>query len=594
MGVGKVSSLVEVQQRACARYSGNRLFGTKRSGRYQWNTYREFGDLVDGLRGGLASLGVGAGDRVALIADNRVEWAVTAYATYGLAACVVPMYEKQAPSEWAYILRDAGVKVAVVATRTIADKVRGLQQEVPSLEVVVPMEGSVTEAGSFAHLVGVGKASPVAAVSPAPEVLAGFIYTSGTTGSPKGVLLTHGNLASNVNAMQEIFPMEEADSSLSFLPWAHSFGQTCELHCMIANGASVGFAESVATIMPNLLEVRPTLLFSVPRIFNKIYDGLSKRMAKLGGVKQGLFEAGLANARARRALAARGRSSWLLERKAAFFDKVVFSKVRESFGGRLKYAICGGAALSREVAEFIDDLNIQVYEGYGLSETSPICTANAPGRRRIGSAGRAIPGVQVTIEPVEEVQDAGVGEIVIHGPNVMQGYHGLPEETAKVLMADGGFRTGDLGRLDRDGYLWITGRVKEQYKLENGKYVVPSPLEELLKLSPFISQVLLYGANRPYNVALIVPDAEALGAWASSRQRPAELAKLVQDDAVRALFTEEIAQRSRDFKAYERPRRFDFVLEEFSTENGMLTPSMKVKRRVVIEAHRDKIEALFG
>jgi long-chain acyl-CoA synthetase len=594
MGIGKVTNLVEMQQKAVKAFGPERLFGTKRDGQYQWTTYREFGEQVDKFRGGLAKLGVEAGDRVAIISDNRVEWAVAAYATYGRAACFVPMYEHQHASDWKYILKDCAAKVAIVAKTKIYDTIAPMADELDTLQTVINMEAPDDDPSSFGHVLELGAGNPAKAANPDPEELMGFIYTSGTTGNPKGVLLTHGNIASNINAVHEIFPMSPEDTSLSFLPWAHSFGQTVELHCMMSSGAAVGIAESVATIVANMPEVRPTLLVAVPRIFNKIYDGLQKKMTKAGGVKKWMFDTAMANATLRRELAEKGESSWWVDKKHGAFDSLVFSKIREAFGGRLKYAFSGGAALNPDIARFIDNINITIYEGYGLSETSPIACANYPDNRKIGSVGKAIPGCRAEIAPVEHMKEAGVGEIVLYGPNIMKGYHGLDKETEDVFTEDGGFRTGDLGRIDDEGYVYITGRVKEQYKLENGKYVVPAPLEESLKLSPFINQIMIHGANKPFNVALIVPDLDAIKDWAASNGKGADLDALLGDADLNKAIADDIANFGKAFKGYERPRKFELIKEEFSTDNDMLTPSLKVKRRNVMTAYGEKLERLYA
>src|SRR5690606_10266852 len=275
-----------------------------------------------------------------------------------------------------------------------------------------------------------------------------------------------------------------------------------ELHCMLSMGASMGLAESVEKIVDNLAEVKPTILFAVPRIFNRIYNGVQKQIAEKPAPIRSLFYAGLRAAAKKRD----GQPLGLLESMAlGLADKLVFTKIRARFGGRLKYAFSGAAALSKEVGEFVDGLGIMVYEGYGLTETSPVATANFPGNRKIGSVGKAIPGVRIVIDTSVTGEEVN-GEIVIYGPNVMQGYHNRPEENAAVFTQDGGFRTGDMGYLDSDGYLYITGRIKEQYKLENGKYVVPTQLEEAIKLSPFVANIMVHGANKPFNVAVIVPD----------------------------------------------------------------------------------------
>ncbi|MBL8784631.1 MAG: long-chain fatty acid--CoA ligase [Deltaproteobacteria bacterium] len=581
-------------EKSTKKFADRPLFGVKKAGVYQWTTYREIAKKVDDLRGGLATLGVGPGDRVAVIADNRPEWAIAAYAVYGLGAQYVPMYEAQLPKEWEYILKDSGTKLVFGANDKIVEKLKPMLASaggVATLEHVINFAG--TGAGSFEGLLATGRDRPKASLQPKSSDVCGFIYTSGTTGNPKGVLLTHANITSNINAVHQIFPMAQDDVSLSFLPWAHSFGQTCELHCLLSYGASMGLAESVSTIIDNLAEVRPTLLFSVPRIFNRIYDGVNKRMNEAGGLKLKLFNKMLEVAKTKKNLEAMGKSSFLTNLQFKVLDKVVASKVRARFGGRLKYAFSGGAALSKEVGEFIDNLGITVYEGYGLTETSPVATANSPLGRKIGSIGRPIPGVRVEIVPVD-VAPEGQGEIIIYGPNVMLGYHNLPEDTAASIMSDGGFRTGDMGRKDQDGFIYITGRVKEQYKLENGKYVAPAPLEEKLRLSPFIANIMVDGTNRPYNVAVIVPDFESLEKYAKdSGLAFATRDELVARPEVVKLFLGEVQKYGAEFKGFERPERFVLATEDFTTDNNMLTPSLKVKRRNVMAKYGEQIAHLY-
>jgi long-chain acyl-CoA synthetase len=300
------------------------------------------------------------------------------------------------------------------------------------------------------------------------------------------------------------------------------------------------------------------------------------------------------NASKRRQLSEKGKTSVLVEQKHRFFEKIVFSKVRERFGGELRYAFSGGAALSAEVARFIDNLGIMVYEGYGLSETAPIVSTNSPGLRVIGSVGRPLEEVSVRIEPVSHIKDPSVGEIVVKGPNVMKGYHRLPEETAAVFTADGALRTGDLGRFDAKGFLFITGRVKEQYKLENGMYIVPAPLEELLKLSPLINQIMIHGENRAYNVALVVPDHQAIGRWASQEgMMPIDLDALLGSKALKRLIKSELARCSKGFRGYEHPRKFRLVKHEFTVDNNMLTPKMSLKRHNIVETFAGLIDEMY-
>jgi len=590
----QISTLTELLTNSVASYSDNPLFGVRGTdGDWKWTSFGEFGDDVDKARGGLASLGVGHGDRVAAISDNRVEWAVGAYATYSLGAAWVPMYEAQTQKDWVYILRDSGAKVLFAATDGIRAQVEEVAAEIPDLQTIIVIDDPAGgEAIDYTELLARGAENPAPVAVVSPEDLAGLIYTSGTTGDPKGVKLSHGNFSSNINAVAEIFPLEQDDRSASFLPWAHSFGQTVELHVLIYFGASTGLT-TAATLIRDMPEVQPTILVSVPTVFNKVYDGLQKRMEAEGGITQTMFNAAISNGRKKIQLEKQGQQNWWVDLQDNLFDKIVFTKVRAAFGGRLRYAFSGGAAISTEVAEFISAVGIVVYEGYGLTETSPIVTCNVKGARRVGSVGRVIPDVTVTID-TDITGDSEIGEIVVHGPNVMMGYYNLPEADAEVFTPDGGFRTGDLGHVDDDGYLYIRGRIKEQYKLENGKYVVPSPIEEQLQLSGFISQVMVYGEQRPYNVAVVVPDIEYLEKWASENNMDAsDLNALMADEKVQELFTTELNRGQASIKRYERVRDFVLEPEEFTPENGMLTPSLKIKRRAVMAKFGGEIDAMY-
>ncbi|WP_434384420.1 AMP-dependent synthetase/ligase [Melittangium boletus] len=583
-------TMVDIFLQSTAHFGPRPLFLEKKNGAWVEMTYIQFAQKVDDLRGGLAKLGVTEGDRVAVISNNRHEWAVGAYASYTLGAAYVPMYEQQQEKEWHYILNDCGAKVVFAATEAIAKKISALKSSLPALEHVICFAGEGPQ--SFAGVLAQGSAAPQKAATPKATDLCGLIYTSGTTGNPKGVKLSHGNIANNVAAMHQIFPMSDNDRSLAFLPWAHVFGQSVELHGLYSMGASMGIAESTEKIIENLAEVQPSLIFSVPRIFNRIYDALQKRMATESGLKKKLFTLGIEVAKQRKALAEQKRTSLLLDLQHAFFDKVVFSKVRARFGGRMKYAFSGGAAISREVAEFIDNLGITVYEGYGLTETSPIATANFPGNRKIGSVGKALPGTRVEIDRTE-TGDPKQGEIVAYGHNVMQGYYNLPDEDSKAFTAEHGFRTGDMGYLDDDGFLWITGRIKEQYKLENGKYVSPAPIEQSLQLSSFIVNAMLHGQNKPFNTAIIVPDMGSLTKWAEEKGLSTAMPALLTLPEVQQLYREQIAEFTKDVKGYEKPKHFLLVSEDFTTANDMLTPSLKLKRRSVLKRYGDDVETLY-
>ncbi len=589
--VPKFLTIVDLFEESVEKFAPRELFGVKQNDTWTWVTYGEIKRRVDGFRRALADEGIGREGRVSIISNNRVEWAVASFATVGLGARFVPMYESQLPKEWEFILRDCEAEVLIVATEAIYQKVKDYVGKIPSLKKIVRMGASKSEPDSFEAWLERGLKNPLGPSKPAKEDIAFLIYTSGTTGNPKGVKLSHQNIASNVSAVHECFDMMADDRTLSFLPWAHSFGLTCELHCMTSMGASMALNTAVDKLVAEMPEVRPTILVAVPRIFNRIHDNVQKQIAGKPGVIQALFRAGMAASTKKRA----GQSIGFGESMSlALADKLVFSKIRAKFGGRLRYAISGGAALSKEVGQFIDALGIDVYEGYGLTETSPILCANRPGHRLIGSVGKVIPGCKVVIDK-EVTGDALHGEIIGYGPNIMKGYHNRDDENAAVLMDDGGFRTGDMGYVDDDGFVFITGRIKEQYKLENGKYVVPVPLEEAVKLSMLIVNAFVHGVNKPHNVALIVPDFEGLKEWAKEQGiDDVSPASLVKNEKVIGKIREEIESKCQGFKGYEKIKRFALIEEDFTTENGMLTPSMKLKRRVVLEKYGEMVEGLYG
>jgi len=546
--------LVSLFQSSREKYHDRPLLGVKEDSAWRWLTYGEVGDLVDAFRGGLASLGVSRGDRVAVISNNRLEWAVGAQAVYGLGAAYVPMYEAQRDDEWAHILVDSGAKVCLAANGSIRARVQRLANDLPALAHVVDFDGGADDPTSFRALAAKGAAAPAPLVTPAPADLAGIFYTSGTTGSPKGVRLTQSNLAHNVAATVTIAPYNEEDRTLSFLPWSHLFGGCTELHGMILVGASLAICSAPEKLVAYLGEVRPTLLFAPPRVWNRLYDGARKKLASDA--------------------------------------KATLGELRERFGGRLRFAISGAAALSADVAAFIEGLGITVLEGYGMTEAGSCATCCTVAKRKLGTVGPPLPGVLIAIDKTVEGTGGNDGEVIIYGHGVMEGYHGLPDETAKTKTPDGGIRSGDLGRLDEDGFLVITGRVKELYKLENGRYVAPAPLEEKITLSPYIAQAMLHGSGRPHNVALLVADTAAIGAWAKENGVP-EGALLARPE-VRSLIASELDTYCKDFRPYERPQDFLLIDEPFTTQADMLTPTLKLKRRNVMKRYGGALEALYG
>ena len=590
----KPDNLVELIENSLEKYPDNAMFGTKNDeGEYEWVTYREVGERIDNLRSGLSQEGIKQGEAVGIIANNRTEWAISAYATFGLGGRFIPMYEKELVKIWKHIINDGGIKLLLVATQEIHAQIEAMRDELPGLEKVYRIEGQ--GGNSMSRLEKMGAARPVSSIRPKPEDIAVLIYTSGTTGNPKGVLLSHGNFTSNVLAGHKVFPgLNENDRGLSILPWAHSFGQTGELYLYSHIGGSLGFMGDVTTLGDDMGKVQPTFLIAVPRVFNKIYAGLWAKMDERGGVAKKLFEMGIAAGKKRRQLSEIGQSDFCTNLKFKIADAVVFKKIRARFGGRLTGALSGSATMNVEIAHFFSDLGIPVYDCYGLTETTPAATMNGPLAHKPGSVGRPIEHVRVEIDKVFSDGDED-GEIIIHGPNVMQGYHNKPEATKEVMTVDGGFRTGDRGRLDKDGYLFITGRIKEQYKLENGKYVFPAAIEEEIKLHPFVENAMIYGEGQAFNICLVVPDFIVLEKYAAEHNMPADPKELVRNNEIREMLSEEISKFLKGkFGGYEIPKKFIYLTENFSLDNGTLTQTMKLKRRVVLEQRKDQIEELYA
>ncbi|HPJ07386.1 MAG TPA: AMP-binding protein, partial [Deltaproteobacteria bacterium] len=392
----KPDNLVELFENSVKKFSDRPFLGTKnKQGAYEWVTFREVGRRVDNLRGGLAGIGVKRGDAVGIISNNSTDWAVGHYATVGLGAFYVPMYEAELVHVWEYIIRDSGTKVLFVSKPEILDKIRDFPSRIPSLEKIylIPGQGE----GTMSELERIGEKNPVTSIYPDPEDVAVLVYTSGTTGDPKGVLLMHMNWTSNHHARAKAYPeFNENDRSLSLLPWAHCFGLG-ELHTFTALGGSSGFMESTNTVVQDMAAIRPTFLIAVPRIFNKVYDTIVTKVNDAGGFKKKLFDMGVEAAKQRRLLAEQGRSSFLVDLKFKLVDKIVFQKIRDLFGGRLRGSMTGSAAMNPDISRFFYDIGIPLYDAYGMTETTPGITMNCPSKFRIGSVGPVMDKVRVVI-----------------------------------------------------------------------------------------------------------------------------------------------------------------------------------------------------
>jgi long-chain acyl-CoA synthetase len=559
----------------------------KVEGEWRNISYRELYARVRYLASGLYGLGVRGGDMVALISANRPEWPVSDLAIQSLGAATVPVYPTLEVAQFAHVLRDCGARVAIVENQELLEKVEGMRGGLPVLETVILMEGE-SEA-SLGELERRGRENPISGWEEGwraigPEDAASVIYTSGTTGLPKGVVLTHGNFLSNLYGIRRALPTHEEDVFLSMLPLSHVFERTCGHYLALISGGALYYAESIEKVTENMREVRPTLALSVPRLYEKMYDRVRQQAKAGSSLRRRLFEAALEAGRERYAVEKEGgRPGRGLSLRLALYDRLVYRKVRAAFGGRLGYFVSGGAKLNPKIGEFFYALGVKIIEGYGLTETTPVISCNRLERTRFGTVGLPLYNVEVKV--------SGDGEVLARGPSIMRGYLNDEEATHKVLTEDGWFHTGDLGEFDEAGYLKITDRLKHLIVLSTGKNVAPAPIEAAMCAAPHVSQALLLGEGRKYVCALIAPDYEAvrrtLGAEASNSE-------LNSDARVRELVQREIDEATKEFAAYERPKRFALLEREFSQEEGELTPTLKVKAGVVAERYDKLIESMYA
>jgi long-chain acyl-CoA synthetase len=549
---------------------------------------------------GIHALGVRAGDRVALISESRPEWLLCDFAILAGGAVTVPIYPTLSAAQARYILEDSGARLAIVSTRLQLDKVQEVRHMLPSLEAVVLMDDASApgpasvvalaevERRGHTRMVaewGAAKEFRDAARAVRPEDLATIIYTSGTTGEPKGVMLTHGNLVANLRGAAPALDLSQEDVALSFLPLSHAF-ERMVAYIYLFSGVTIVFAETFDTLGRDLLTVRPTVLTGVPRVYEKLNARIMEAGRAAPGVKAKIFSWSIASGIARARVVLRGRSPGPLTRlKASIADRLVFAAVRERLGGRVRFAASGSAPLAAEVLEFFYAVGLPIIEGYGLTETAPILTFNPQNAPRRGTVGTPIAGVEIRIAPD--------GEIVARGPNIMRGYFNKPEATAEALK-DGWFHTGDIGTLDADGYLTITDRKKDMLVTSGGKKIAPQPIEGVLKRSPLVSEAVILGDRRKYAAALIVPDFGALERRLQDLGRPpAARDELIIRPDVIALYQEIVDALNRELAQFERIKRIALLPREFTVESGELTPTLKVKRKVVEQKWADQIERLY-
>jgi long-chain acyl-CoA synthetase len=589
-----VETISQIVLNTVKTYPKDALMLYKKEGKYVPISTEEFGNRVKYLSLGLKELGLNPQDKLLILAENGPDWVTTDFATLCLGGITVPVYTSLVPDQIRYIIDDSDAKVVVCSSRDLWQKIEVIKSQLMKVNHYIIMESEAPEGAiPYAHLIERGK--KIAQESPGlfekmaleakPEDLASIIYTSGTTGIPKGVMLTHGNFISNIKTLDSVVEFIHTDVILSFLPLSHVL-ERMTTFSFLYKGCTIGYAESVETVADNLLEIRPTIMISVPRLFDKIYAKVIDSVLTGSALKKKIFywalkvgkkygERKLANA----------PLSGFLQFKRNLAHKLVFSKILEKTGGRVKFFVSGGAPLSKDVAEFFYALGLVILEGYGLTETSPVIAVNTFENMRFGTVGKPIPGVEVKI--------AEDGEILAKGPNVMKGYYKKEAETKEVFEG-GWFHTGDIGYLDKDGFLVITDRKKDLIVTAGGKNVAPQPIENMIKTNPYVSSVLVLGNNRRFISAIVVPDFEKLEPYARLKNIPYEsLADLVKKQEIVDFLLAEIDRSTPNLASYEKVKRIILLDKDFEIEADEMTPTLKVKRNIVEQKYKNVIDSLY-
>jgi long-chain acyl-CoA synthetase len=601
--VAEASAVVEQRPASMARMIFDRVAATPDREAFRhpvgdrWESldWRQVGERVRQIAAGLLALGIQPEDRVAIAASTRVEWILADFGILCAGAATTTVYPTTPAADVAYILADSGTRIVFAEDAEQVAKVEAHRDQLPDLVKLVTFDGvgdsdrviglAELERLGRDHLAARPDAVEEAVAAVGPEHLATLIYTSGTTGRPKGVRLVHDNWTYEGRAIQDLGLLEPDDLQYLWLPLSHSFGKVL-LSGQLAVGFSTAVDGRIPRLVDNLAVVRPTFMAGAPRIFEKVQHRVSAMAG--GGLKRRVFDWSVGVGGRAAALRRAGREpGGLLRLQHAVADRLVFAKLRERFGGRLRFFVSGSAALSHEVAEFFHGAGVLILEGYGLTETSAASFVNRPDDFRFGTVGLPLPGTKVRI--------ADDGEILVGGPGVMRGYHKLPEETAAALTGDGWLRTGDVGELDDDGFLRITDRVKDLIKTSGGKYVAPQAIEITFKaLCPYANEIVVYGEGRPYCTGLVALDPEAIEAWAAANGLAGRsLAELAAEERVRTLIAGYVEQTNSRLPRWETIKRFAILPRELTIEDGDLTPSLKLKRRVVTAKHRDLLESLY-
>ena len=590
--------IADIFRRAASEFDLPNSLNYKRGGEWCSISSAQLVERAGHVALGLYSIGLRQGDRVAILAANSPEWTLADAGCQFAGLIDVPIYTTSSTDAVTYIINDSESRILFVDNRETFVRIQTALGDCPRLERIIIFAG---EEGvddermvSFEDIEHAGK--QLAGQKPQlidtlrtavrPDDVATLIYTSGTTGEPKGVMLTHANLISNVHDASEKYPFKADDVSLSVLPLSHVFERT-GMYVYIRYGMRVYYAESIDKVPENLKEVRPTIFIGVPRIFEKVFERARTRASLSGRVNEMIFDWAIEVAKEYALTKEKGAAPTMaLTAKHGVADKIVFSRLREFFGGRLRFCITGGAALPDEINLIFTGAGIAIMQGYGLTETSPVISSNNPIDNRVGTVGKPIRNVEVRI--------ASDGEIEVKGPGVMKGYYHKDEATGEAFTPDGWFRTGDIGEIDKDGFLKITDRKKELFKTSGGKYIAPSPIEQMLRSSRFVNQAVLIGDGRKFPAALIVPNFEMLESYAHIKELDIKTpTEFCTHPRILDLFTRQIEAVSAGLGQFEKVKGFALLTRELSVEQGEMTPTLKVKRRVIDERYRDVIERIY-
>jgi len=589
-----VETLSQLFLNTVRTYAKDALMMVKKEGHFVPLSTADVAERVKDLSLGLRDLGFGPGDKLVIFSENRPEWTITDFATLCAGGVTVPIYPSLMPDQVKYIINDSEAKVVVCSNRLLWLKVEAVRRELPSVRHFILVEEEAPEGVmSLAEVMGRGKTLAAsgpelfekAALAVRPDDLASIIYTSGTTGIPKGVMLSHANFVSNSKALDSVVEFTRSDTILSFLPLSHVL-ERMTTFSFLYKGATIAYAESIETVAANLLEVRPTIMISVPRLFDKIYAKVMDNILTQSALKRRIFFWALRVGKKYGALKIRHQPVPPgLRARRNLAAKLVFSKIVEKTGGRVRFFVSGGAPLSKDVAEFFYAIGITILEGYGLTETAPVLACNTFDKMKFGTVGPVIPGVEVTIAPD--------GEILARGPNVMKGYFKKEQETREA-MAGGWFHTGDIGHFDEEGFLVITDRKKDLIITAGGKNVAPQPIENRIKTNPYIQSAVVVGAGRKFISALIAPDFDKLEVYARGNGIPfASRSELARRDEIASFLLAEVNRSTPELASYERVKKIAVLDRDFEQDLDEVTPTLKVKRSIVEAKFKGLIDSLY-